>query len=54
MQSGVNRNKYTFCTMKSPEPLKNLKSSPIPYLKVPKCEIFDLFDSWKFYTIKFL
>ena len=29
-QTGINRNKYTFCTVKSLEPLKNLKTSRVP------------------------
>jgi hypothetical protein len=33
-QTGINRNKYIFCTMKSSEPLKNLKTSRIPYLSL--------------------
>ncbi len=29
-QTGINRNKYTFCTIKSLEPLKNSKTSCVP------------------------
>ncbi len=29
-QTGINRNKYTFCTIKSLEPIKNLKTSRVP------------------------
>ncbi len=31
-QTGINRNKYTFCIMKSLEPPKNLKTNRFPYL----------------------
>jgi hypothetical protein len=30
MQTGINRNKYTFCILKSLEPLKNSKTSRVP------------------------
>jgi hypothetical protein len=29
-QTGINRNKYTFCILKLLEPLKNLKTSRVP------------------------
>jgi len=29
-KTGINRNKYTFCTLKSLEPLKNSKTSRVP------------------------
>jgi hypothetical protein len=29
-QTGINRNKYTFCILKSLEPLKNSKTSRVP------------------------
>jgi hypothetical protein len=29
-QTGINRNKYTFCTIKSLEPLKYAKTSRVP------------------------
>ena len=31
-KAGINRNKYTFCIIKSSEPLKNLKTSGVTYL----------------------
>ncbi len=31
-QTGINRNKYTFCILKSLEPLKNSKTSRVPPL----------------------
>ncbi len=33
---------------------ENFQNKLIQYLKVPKCEIFDLFDFNDFYTMKFL
>jgi hypothetical protein len=30
MQTGINRNKYTFYVLKSLEPLKNSKTSRVP------------------------
>jgi hypothetical protein len=33
MQTGINRNKQTFCIMKSSEPLKKFKNQPHPLVK---------------------
>ncbi len=33
-QTGINRNRYTFYTTKSSEPLKNLETSRFPYLSL--------------------
>jgi hypothetical protein len=43
-QTGINRNKYTFCTMKSSETLKIFKTSRIPYLRlVNVCQNFEIY-----------
>ncbi len=43
MQTGINRNKYTFCIMKSSKPPKNLKTRRYPLLRPSSlnfCKIF--------------
>ncbi len=44
-QTGINRNKYTFCTMKSSETLKIFKTSRVPYLSlINVCQNFEIYD----------